>query len=537
MASAIGIRVELPAYGYSFTVTTDLSSATVLSLKYLISNTCPGAPQVEGQRIIWRGRVLGNEERVAELWPMAADTPIVVHLSVHPSAWRDSPPVLEARKGKEKDWEPEPTRTIHAALVSPSYILSKHRQALCQLTHEPFVQSSTDRESAVKFVNSHGFIWPAALDIEFGEAEEDGVRYQSEIIDGRPYLRIVNPNARPTPAQLQAFEVLSYTLELLKLPGKPNQQNRVASSPSRPPVPAHLSTLLQQMGLPPLNNAQEMPAADNAWRVYQAGGNVLAAQPPAANAQVVQVNLRPLIIPILMLSLRTLLLLYFVAPARKPFLALMILAWVGWEIWGWVVGRGEQGAVDANVDAAPPLAQQGQNEALPQQQQPQPQPQADNVPPNAAPAPPNAAPSIFDTLAQFDIPQGELALNSFSSTQGRPHENYPEPSVLRKAISFVVLFCITAHPAVWNRRRKLLRMREGRVRVEMGALSAGDETAVTIDAVDAQDNDNTSPEREQARQYLVSKYLSRPIWVRRYMIRVMRVGRGEGDGGWVDAED
>lgn len=65
--SLIDIRVELPAFSRTLTVQVP-DSSTILDVKREIYRVCVGAPRVEGQRIIWRGRSLVDSESVKELW-------------------------------------------------------------------------------------------------------------------------------------------------------------------------------------------------------------------------------------------------------------------------------------------------------------------------------------------------------------------------------------------------------------------------------------------------------------------------------------
>lgn len=65
--SLVAVRIELPTYSLSFTVKVAIS-ATVLDVKHAISASCVGQPRVEGQRIIWRGRYLGDQEKISDIW-------------------------------------------------------------------------------------------------------------------------------------------------------------------------------------------------------------------------------------------------------------------------------------------------------------------------------------------------------------------------------------------------------------------------------------------------------------------------------------
>jgi hypothetical protein len=68
--SVVELRVELPSYSHSFIIQVPISF-TILEVKREISRTCTGAPRVDGQRIICRGRVLQDEERVEDLWKVS----------------------------------------------------------------------------------------------------------------------------------------------------------------------------------------------------------------------------------------------------------------------------------------------------------------------------------------------------------------------------------------------------------------------------------------------------------------------------------
>jgi len=73
--SFIQLRVELPAYAKSFLVQVPRSS-TVLDVKREIFKACIGGPRPDGQRLIWRGRYLVDDEKVDELWKVRSFQPI-----------------------------------------------------------------------------------------------------------------------------------------------------------------------------------------------------------------------------------------------------------------------------------------------------------------------------------------------------------------------------------------------------------------------------------------------------------------------------
>lgn len=65
--SFVDLRVELPAHAQSFSVQVQ-THWSVREIKEEIQRACPGSPQVHGQRIIWRGRILRDEEKAQDVW-------------------------------------------------------------------------------------------------------------------------------------------------------------------------------------------------------------------------------------------------------------------------------------------------------------------------------------------------------------------------------------------------------------------------------------------------------------------------------------
>jgi hypothetical protein len=61
------IRVELPTYSHSFQISVP-SIGTIDDVKREIERVCTGNPRVHGQRLIWRGRFLGDDEKVLDIW-------------------------------------------------------------------------------------------------------------------------------------------------------------------------------------------------------------------------------------------------------------------------------------------------------------------------------------------------------------------------------------------------------------------------------------------------------------------------------------
>jgi hypothetical protein len=265
------------------------------------------------------------------------------------------------------------------------------------------------------------------------------------------------------------------------------------------------------MGLPPLmgvddNVAQAVPNQDN-------------PAPP----EIREIPLRPLLAPLMMLLFRSLILLYFVAPTRKPIIGIFIFAWMLYEIWqpirnglrnGWGVIQDQQrqgdnvvGQPQDNNNVAQPIANGGWQPGV-------------NLP-----ARPNVMAgtldqqfdAVMDGLANMNIADEESYLN----TPGIP---IPEPGVGRKIMTFVGLLVSTLHPAIWNRRRVALRRREGTIRTEANARSAPLLTEIG-------DSNNEGENRAaQVREEYRLRFESRPQWMQRYIQRVM-------DEDWVDDSD
>ncbi|KXN86387.1 hypothetical protein AN958_10249 [Leucoagaricus sp. SymC.cos] len=65
--SIVQLRIELPTYARSFSIRIP-DNCTILEVKQEISQICPGRPRVDGQKLIWRGRFLADDEKVEAIW-------------------------------------------------------------------------------------------------------------------------------------------------------------------------------------------------------------------------------------------------------------------------------------------------------------------------------------------------------------------------------------------------------------------------------------------------------------------------------------
>jgi hypothetical protein len=217
-----------------------------------------------------------------------------------------------------------------------------------------------------------------------------------------------------------------------------------------------------------------------------------------------------------MLLFRTLLLLYFVAPARKPIFGILVIAWMLYEVW-----RPIRDGLIRGLRRGIPNDQARQD--APARQEPQP---AQNAAPEAPRPPQNflgavvaervdnqAAAVVLDTVANLNISTEEQILND------APGAVLREPGVGHKFVTFLGLFLTTIHPAVWNQRRVALRRREGRIRAEQSMLNSTTEG-----------DEGQNETRTQLQADLRAQHARRPRWIREYMTRVI-------DGDWVDESD
>ncbi|KIM90978.1 hypothetical protein PILCRDRAFT_157734 [Piloderma croceum F 1598] len=532
--SVVELRVELPSYSHSFVIQVPVSY-TILEVKGEIFRACVGAPRADGQRIIWRGRLLRDEEKVEDIWKTAEDSRII-HLAVNPAAWSSGPPELPSSASTASAAlpsyfsTPQPGQLMQPSAYPPrinnqpvglggvqhhpmGYVVWKHQNAILALTSgrvlvnrtgdQTTFDLNTSRPWAIQVLEKNGYSWPGILDEPFPGVDDDGValeslpegvKYQLCATDDQNFLSLQNPGATPNIFQTHALKVLTHTFPLLSLP-IPQTTTTTSSTTMHHTIPREVNQLLQQLGLPPL-------------RMQNAAQN-------HGNAFLREINLRPLLGPLIMLVIRTLLLVYFVSPARKPVFGIVVGAWILYEAWG-PIRAAIFGAGDRQ---APP----GVNVGLP------PRPQQDGAPARQAGQIRIVidVEAVIDNLSKLNIPAEEEALAA--SERATPAE---EPGLAHKVTTFLCLLVLTLHPAVWNRRRGVLRQREGRVRTEANAREREPEAPGTEVNV-GEDSTTTEAERTEResvarkRVELVAQHARRPRWVQAYIDRVRR-------GEWVD---
>ena len=65
--AAVSLRIELPAYEHSFELSVS-PDTSIGQVKVEISRRCPGQPRPDGQRLISKGRMLSDDQRIADIW-------------------------------------------------------------------------------------------------------------------------------------------------------------------------------------------------------------------------------------------------------------------------------------------------------------------------------------------------------------------------------------------------------------------------------------------------------------------------------------
>ncbi|KAI0356484.1 hypothetical protein OH77DRAFT_1495312 [Trametes cingulata] len=551
MSDSTVLRVELPAYSHSFTVQVPPES-TIRDVKQEINRACPGSPSPEGQRLVFRGRFLKDEEKVDDVWK-SPDESRVIHLAVHPSAWTAGPPTIPSAAGQDSSPAPQPTPTTNRApsaqqprlysssqiwqaaqaghapspiapYPSVAYIQYLHNLALGVLSggavampaQPPTSELEAWRAAAMTVYRNRGWAWPTVFDEPFPSgAPEQGAVYEPVTIDGLPYLTLTTPNATPTAAQSHALKVLSYTFSILSMANDPMLYSPSTPYSGLPNTPTtNLNQRLQQLGFPPLrlaHNPNRNPNDPNA--------NPFAPAGAAAGAEIRAIPMRALMVPLLMLAFRTLLLLYFFSPSKRPLFGILLSAWIVYEAWTAM----RLVLNDGNNDRA---GAPGANPAAP------------GAPPGRAPAAAvapgrpginragrnaNRSPihAVLDRLAMLNIPAEDALLETDAPA--------PPPSVLQKAKMFVTLFLLTLYPAAWDRRRTALRRREGRIRTEANAREAAVTERAERESAGADAPVRTAEEeaRARAREQVVARHERRPAWLKEYVQRVQ-------EAEWVD---
>ena len=297
--------------------------------------------------------------------------------------------------------------------------------------------------------------------------------------------------------------------------------------PNPSSVPPHVNDLLRDLGLPPLRAA---PHANVDVTIQPDVAGAPAIPDHAEGNSIREIPMRALLAPLLMVVFRTVLLLYFFSPTRKPLLGLCLIAWIIYEMWTHVrivilrpldraggngAGLGVNGAqAGGAADAAPVVPEARDNDRAGDRNPPRPGGRVPNTEPTRdaqqvqGPPIPRQSNGIIDGLALANVHNENKLLWPLQQPTTIPEP----PSFLHKVTSFLSLLVVTLHPEVYNRRRAALRQRESRLRTEMNAIEQ---------VVEARDSEQVPSEEEQRknafRQQLQTQHAQRAIWVKRYV--------------------
>ena len=318
---------------------------------------------------------------------------------------------------------------------------------------------------------------------------------------------------------------MTYTFSILSLQPSLQAPTPTPTTSFAESVPPHVNDLLQQLGLPSLRAVPNVNIDVEVNGQRGVGPNIPGH---IDEAQILaDIPVRALLAPLVMVFFRTLLLLYFFSPTRKPLLGLCIIVWIVYEMWtnlrNVVLGplnRERERLAGAAAEAARQAPAQGQAEgppgthAPPAQSGTQAQTQIGEA---QGPPPPSNSPSLLDLLAHIGIDAENKLLWPTSSLR----TPLSPPSLMHKCTTFVILIALTLHPEVWNRRRAALRKREGRLRTEANAMER------EIERVDGQELSEDDRKRDDMAAALRLQDERRASWVKTYVQRV----RG---GEWVD---
>lgn len=438
---------------------------------------------------------------------------------------------------------------------SLAFVRFKHSQALSWLSNSklaapiPLEDVDTKRSAAKLALERLGYTWPDILDAIFpspSPTSADTLNYEiltfrceylcvmmssctNYTHSGKTYLSLQTPRGTPSPLQLHALNILTYTFSILSLPPSPPTPTPT-SVPNTSSVPPHVNDLLRDLGLPPL---RAVPNANVDATVQRDIAGAPAVPENAEGNVLREIPMRALLAPLLMVVFRMVLLLYFFSPTRQPLLGLCLVAWIIYEMWTHVrivilrpldraagngVGPGVNGAQAAGApDAAPAAPVARENDHAGDRNTLQPGDRAPNTEPARdaqqvqGPPIPRQSNGIVDSLALANVHQENKLLWPLQQPATTPES----PTFLLKATSFLSLLVVTLHPEVYNRRRAALRIRESRLRTEMNAIERDEE---------ARDSEQMSSEEEQRkiafRQQLRTQHTQRATWLKRYVERV-----------------
>jgi len=326
---------------------------------------------------------------------------------------------------------------------------------------------------------------------------------------GKPTLMLLTTSKEPTSLQKLAIDMMTYTLPLLSVEvseaelEEMNPLRRKRRAVADAYAAAVSWAVAHDLPLPAIPEAlMDEPSRRRARAFPQRLARAFRA-----------INARRMMGPLLMLAFRAAIVFWFLRPFRRPFIPLLLVGWVAWEIWSIVFENiVRQAAAQAQIQAAAQRLRAqaiaahnanagiGGNAAGAQAGGAAANANGRNAnangvqvngnvagPAPGAPEPPmtfwrrsarvffaREAKAIFgtdhaDRAHQPGVPAAAQTPLDGQDNQAAPR-NFRPLSLMHRIWSFVVLFILTAHPGFWEQRREALRRRETDIRLTYGRL-------------------------------------------------------------------
>lgn len=331
---------------------------------------------------------------------------------------------------------------------------------------------------------------------------------------GKPTLMLLTTSKEPTSLQKLAIDMMTFTLPLLSIEvseaelEEMNPVRRKRRAVADAYAAAVSWAVAHDLPLPAIPEAlMDEPTRRRARAFPQRLARAFRA-----------INARRMMGPLLMLAFRAAIVFWFLKPFRKPYIPLLLVAWIVWEIWSILFENiVRQAAAQAQIQAA---AQRLRAQAIAAHNANAGiggnaagvqaggaaanangrNANANGVQPNGnAPGlaqgaldPPmrfwrrsarvffaREAKAIFGTNHVHREHQLGAPAAAQPALDGR--DNQPAPRIFQplnlvhRIWSFVVLFILTIHPGFWEQRREALRRRETEIRAAYGRLREDDD--------------------------------------------------------------
>ena len=328
---------------------------------------------------------------------------------------------------------------------------------------------------------------------------------------GKPTLMLQTTSKEPTSLQKLAIDMMAFTLPLLSIEvseaelEEMNPVRRKRRAVADAYAAAVSWAVAHDLPLPAIPDALMDEPSRRRGRAF----------PQRLVRAFRAINARRMIGPLFMLALRAAIVFWFLRPFRKPFIPLLLVGWIAWEIWSIVFENiVRQAAAQAQIQAAAQRlraqaiaahnanagiggnvagAQAGGAAANANGGNAN----ANGVHPNGniapgAPEPPmtlwrrsariffaREAKAIFGTNHVDHAPRAGVPVAAQPVQNGQDNQaavrNFQPLTLAHRIWSFVVLFILTAHPGFWEQRREALRRRETDIRATYGRLGENGE--------------------------------------------------------------